>query len=457
MPMFWLLPLVAAALLVPAFANGFPLIFPDSGTYLNIAFASAYAVDRSSAYGFFLKPLVAILPGLGGLWLAIGVQALVVAGALLLALRMLLPAARAPTLLGLALLTACATALPWHAGQFMPDAFTAPLLLLGWAAVTRSPRADGAALLWFAAMALAVTHYTHVVLLAVTVASAVFAQAMLGLPWRAALARLAAAAVATLVAVGVLVAANGVVLGRWALSPAGPFFLFARLTEDGLTKPWLDERCRAGDPPGLCAVRDEIPQDSQVMLWGGAASPIAWRIWQSEDPAARWRWLDAMAEVNRGAILARPLPFLAAALDGTAQQLITFSAIDDECPKGCGDLNGGIGWALARYRPAALSAQQQSMQRRDTTPKALVRTVTTPVTAAAMLALPILLIAAWRRRDALALSLVASLSAALVVNAAMAGTLSDVHDRYQSRLAWAAPLVLFALLMRWRGHQPRVR
>ena len=47
-------------LLLPAIANGFPLVFPDSGTYLGIAFGREYAIDRSSFYGFFLKPLVAL-------------------------------------------------------------------------------------------------------------------------------------------------------------------------------------------------------------------------------------------------------------------------------------------------------------------------------------------------------------------------------------------------------------
>ena len=48
------LPIAALTLLllVPAIHNGFPLIFPDSGTYLGIAFGPEYALDRSSYYGF---------------------------------------------------------------------------------------------------------------------------------------------------------------------------------------------------------------------------------------------------------------------------------------------------------------------------------------------------------------------------------------------------------------------
>ena len=91
------------------------------------------------------------------------------------------------------------------------------------------------------------------------------------------------------------------------------------------------------------------------------------------------------------------------------------------------------------------------MQAKGTTPKTLVRAVTTPVAAVALLLLPWLGWRAWRRRDGPALALVAALIAGLLVNAALGGALSDVHDRYQSRLIWLAPMVAAMLAMRWRS------
>jgi hypothetical protein len=46
---------------------------------LHIAFDKAYALDRSSIYGFFLKPMVSALSRVAGLWLAIVVQVLLIA------------------------------------------------------------------------------------------------------------------------------------------------------------------------------------------------------------------------------------------------------------------------------------------------------------------------------------------------------------------------------------------
>ena len=79
----------------------------------------------------------------------------------------------------------------------------------------------------------------------------------------------------------------------------------------------------------------------------------------------------------------------------------------------------------------------------------MIRAVTTPIAGFALITLPFLGIAAWRRRDQAAAGLVAAVGAALIVNALLAGALSDVHDRYQSRMVWLAPFVLGLLAARW--------
>ena len=441
---------LALTLLAAAIANGFPLIFPDSGTYLGIAFGHEYAIDRSSFYGLALKPLVNMIPGAGGLWLAIFAQALAIGIVLLAAARTLvadLPIARlALWLVPVTLLTA----LPWHAGQFMPDALTGPLILLTWMAALRDPADNGAATLWLAASGAALTHYTHLVLLAAVALAVIVARAMIAPGVRAAWRRVVAAMLAAAMVAGVLIAANGVAIGRWAVSPTGSLFLFARLNEDGLIQPWFDRHCGRDAPAPLCAVRHEIPANSQTLLWGGDASWVTAQIWQARDEAARWRWIEMLGEANRGAIADQPLRFMATSARGALRQLVSFAPIDDECPRGCREYSGGINFTLLRYRPETVPLLQQSMQVRDTTPKAVLRPMILAAAWLAMLLLPAGLIVAWRRRDVAAFTLLVGMATALAANAAMAGALSDVHDRYQSRIAWLVPFALLFLALRWR-------
>jgi peptidoglycan/LPS O-acetylase OafA/YrhL len=80
-----------------------------------------------------------------------------------------------------------------------------------------------------------------------------------------------------------------------------------------------------------------------------------------------------------------------------------------------------------------------------------VRAVTTPIAAFSLILLLPFLYRSWRRRDPAALSLLLGLAGALAANAAMAGALSDVHDRYQSRIVWLAFFAVLALTLRWRS------
>ncbi len=439
---------VAALLLWPAVFNGFPLIFPDSGTYLGIAYGQEYALDRSSAYGFLLKPLVTLLPGLAGLWLGIAGQAIAIAVVLVLAARRLDRHTTNARLVGGACALTVLTSLGWHAGQYMPDAFTGPVLLLAWLAASRDPGAPGTPLLWLGAIVLALTHYTHLALLGAGAAAAIVAQVACGLHIREAAKRAVAAFVVVAVVAGVLIGANAAALGRATISPMGSLFLFARLSEDGLVPAWLDRHCGRDAPAGLCALRPMLPRDSQILLWGGSDTPITAQIWHDVD-GTRWQWIDMMARANRGAIAEAPAAFANATLKGSVAQFASFAALDDECPSGCRDLAGGINYTLNKYRPETVASLQASRQVRDTTGRTFVRAVTTLFAALSLVLLPFAMALAWRRRDAAALSLLATIAAGLVVNASLAGALSDVHDRYQSRVVWLVPFALLLVGARW--------
>jgi hypothetical protein len=252
--------------------------------------------------------------------------------------------------------------------------------------------------------------------------------------------------------------ANGAALGRYTVSPTGPLFLYARLNDDGLIGPWLDGHCGRDAPARLCAIRHEFPRDSQMFLWGGARTPVSHLVWHPASEADGWAWIAMMDQANRGAIAEQPAAFLLSSLDGFARQFAAIAPIDDECPIACADPTGGIAFTLDRYRPEATPALMASQQARGTTPKGLVRAIVLPLAWLALILLPVGLVLAWRRRDGAALGLLGATALTLLANAAMAGALSDVHDRYQSRIVWLAPFALLLIARRWHmqraQHQP---
>lgn len=446
--------LVALALAVPALINRFPLTFPDTGAYLRIAFASYFGVERASGYGFFLKPLLAVADGPPNLWIALGVQLLIVALVALACVRRLLPL---PATLAALLLVAAVSSWPWHAAQLMPDAFTGPLVLAAWL-LTRpqlTPLATvGLALFAILAMLM---HVTHAPILIAACLAALAADWLTGEKFTVAASRLMLPLVIAVITIATQIGANTAYLGRASIAPGGPLFLYARLNEDGLIKPWLDQHCGEPRVALLCATAPSLPRDSQDLLWA-REGPVARMVWK-EGPADldRWQLVDQMAIANRGAIRERPLHFLSSAIAGTARQFVTFGAIDDECPRNCRAPGGDVALTLRAFDPAAAPAYARSRQANAGLPASAIRAVATPITALALIALPLVLLLAYRRRDPLVASFAAAVLAALLVNAAMAGALSDVHDRYQSRVAWLAVLVVVAATLRWRGQVTAAR
>jgi hypothetical protein len=173
-------------------------------------------------------------------------------------------------------------------------------------------------------------------------------------------------------------------------------------------------------------------------------------LWNPPEGADSWLLVDAMSTANAGAIAEQPVPFLGNALRAGWEQFIAFEAVDDECPEVCGREDAALKDAVRDNRPQVLPQLLRSRQLRGTVPDTLVRAVTTPIAALGLILLLPCLFLAWRRRDGVALPLLLALVGALGANAAMAGALSDVHDRYQSRLVWLVPFALLALALRWR-------
>ena len=436
-------------LLWPAIYNGFPLVFPDTGAYFAVAWAESWTLDRSGFYGLLFQPMDFGDAELQ-LWLGLALQSAAVAAAVLLVIHRSVPEVRPLVALALILLLASVTSLPWHTSQLMPDALAGMTVLLVWLACWRDPSQPGTPLLWLAAYAVALMHYTFVPLIFATAAGALVILLALGTAAPAAIARRAAVAAAVgLAVVGSQTIANGVALNRWTPAPLGPMFLFARLHEDGLVQPWLAKHCPSGDVETLCSAQPSFPRDSQSLLWG-EESRYRQLVLDSSGANTDTRFVAELRRATFGSIAERPLKFAASALRSGADQFVHFQVLDDECPEVCRKPTSAVyGW-FKKYRPQLLPDMLSSRQIQGMIPRGTWRAITTPVATIALLLLPLAFIAAWRRRDALSCSLIAAIVAALVANAIVTGGLSDVHDRYQSRLVWLAPFgMLIVFLRRW--------
>jgi len=418
-------------LLLPAFYNGFPLLFPDTDDYLKVSYGHFWTLDRSGFYGLLFKPILLPTSGLTGIWLATVLQVTIIAALLLAVARRIVPDANSFTIIGAIAGTCLLSSLPWHAAQLIPDAFTGALVLTVWFAASRDSGAPRTPLIWLGAAFLGLMHYTHIGLMAVATAVAILFAAVRGVRRGELGRRLAFGLIAIASVVAAHVSANGLLFHRWTISPTGSWFLFARVNEDGLVPLWLDQHCERDAPKDLCDIRRQLPHDSQVLLWSGT-SPLHKHVHEKIGQPEFWHWMDMLGTAATGSIKEHPLMFAAAATRGAAKQFVHFNALDDLCPETCATPT------LLWYRPDVTRELNNSRQLRNTMPKPFIRAVTNSAETVSLLLMIALFALAVRRRDNLAQSFLATIATCLIANAYLGAGLSALNDRYQSRVVWLA-------------------
>jgi hypothetical protein len=440
--------LAGGALLVwPAFVNGYPVLFSDTGAFLHQTLGPLMIWDKPWVYG----PLLHALHWRQTLWVPVVAQGLLVSHLLWLAARAWHGRGATPGgHLALVAVLALGTTAPWSAALLMPD-ILAPvtvlaLALLGFAADDRLTRGERAWLTLVAALAIA-AHLSHLPVAAALAAVTL----LLARAWRP-VARVAAPLG---LAVLLLLATTAVGHGRLGLSPHGATFLLARLVADGPAARTVAAGC-----PGrgwyLCAWAGRLPSDSDEFLWS-PDSPV------NRDAEGRPRFLGGALlapearEILRETLRREPLG-VARAMAANAWRQLWMAGTGDTLARG--HVGTALGPMLARGFPAAeerrFAASRQHAGRLEAVAAplrplqagvlvlgALGAGVALWRTAAAVRAMP--RDGAMRR-----LGLLACVLVGVGANAAATGALSAPHHRYQARIAWLLPLA--ALLAMGRDH-----
>lgn len=417
----WMIAASALLLMWPAFYNGYPLVFADSGTYVASIVHGWVGWDRPIFYGLFLFVTHLTV----STWPCVAVQCLVTAWVLHLTRRAFFPDSW--PLPALALGLSVCTALPWFAAELMPDLFTGLLALL-LAALILAPDRLSRMELWavpLAAVAMTSFHLSHLLLSAGMIAVLVPLRGLLGaragFGWRG-FARVAVIPLATVLAWS---SVNLIAHGRFAPSPYGNVFLLARILYDG---PGLDAIERDCPQAGwrLCAYVGQFPEDSDAFLWR---------------PSSPFYGIGGGLETGKeatsiivAAVSEEPFREIGVLAHNTWRQMTRFATGDglEVWPTAVKP------WIVDDFPGFESRGYLASLQTNATL---VIPGWMQALHAGAALA-GILLCAigglVYRRHSALQVAVLV----ALLGNAAITGGLSGPHDRYQSRVMWLPSFVL---------------
>ena len=475
----------AMLLLVPAIFNRSPFIFYDTSHYLELgrailAHASShlpttagstgaagsaatgplperdhaalsYAGGRSPYYSVFLYGLVQA----GGLWAAATAQALICAAALHLSVRAAGLAKPVMTTFGLAALLGLFSTAGFYAAMLMPDVFVAiGLICLGLlvSGFGRSSPLTTAAVFLTGAAAVS-THATNApVLLAAGLAFA-------GVMWEAFGSRVVAVARPWALGLGMITCGMAAVsafnlASRAVLhdAPRSPPYLTARVMADGYGRAYLREACRRPGVYALCAYKDRRFRTQDEFLWSADPSQ---GVFTAVSSLERRRLQNEQVRFVVAAVLNSPRDALSASLDHIVRQLSSFGVrmeFDQTA----------LSWetmAFNQVTPRAAPEVRRSLAYRHAFPFAAVDVVALLTLAAALitfgwrLSRPPVRAALTRSRlrrqpdtPGVLAALLAALLAAVAFNAALTGAFSGVNPRYEARLIWLIPLLVFLFL-----------
>ena len=418
--------LVALLLLGPTIWNGYPLVYFDSEDYVEMAFSWQPIIFRIMTYGL----VTALARPFDTLWVIPLFQALLAAWLLHEAVWAWIARFRPFVYVGLALLLALATGLPWVIAQVMADVY-AGFTILGLAVL-----AFGSALpLWRRLLLIPLVglsicvHMTHVAVACglVLVLAAMWLASRFSL--RMPRPRLALVLPTVALGAAMVPATHYLATGRAFFSASGQVLQLALFVQDGLAQKYLDEVCPQGAALKLCEYKDELPHTADEFLWGPSVFQRlgGWDGMQEE-----------AATIVKAIIKTFPLDLAQAMARNTVTQLDLIGTGEDLVP---------MSWhfvktQLRRYPDDFRAFRYAKQQRHGGIDFELLNQIQVPIAQAAQLAALVLLAVAWKRRDRISTGLLAVVIVAFLGNAFVCGALSNPHDRYQNRIVW---LALFAV------------
>jgi hypothetical protein len=423
-----LVALGAAALLWPAFVNGYPLVFQDTAWYLSPFLGTGrHHPGHTIGYSLF----TALVPGAPSLWSIAVAQALITSA---LIVRVASAAAEAPrerlflpaaALLGVLLLSGAAKYVSW----VMADVSTGWLFLAGALFLMSAKRLDRAAAALVAALAV-LSHNTHVPI-AIATSAGLAAGAWLLPAARSARRASLVLLLLALLSVPWTFAVNSMLRGTSRVFQGTGTMLMYRFIDSGVVLPTLDRYCgeRAWKS---CRHRDEFARHV------GRAD--GWFLHRPSSPFLGE--LGGWNGAEQGEIVAHAFRCCwdRIALTTAAAAWRQFWRIDSDDGLAIVDTGPALAF-LKRHHASELPALDSSRQGRGER----VRVLLHPFPEVALHALTILVAGglaayAWRRGRREVAFLVAGALLFVLANALVCGFGSSVHDRYQGRVAWLVPL-----------------
>ncbi len=265
---FFIAFLITGSLIFSCFAlyNKYPLVFPDTGTYIRYAFELIVPYDRPIMYSLFVR-----YTSLGSsLWLVVYAQGIIVTYLVFLCIKCLSEVTR-PFLTSLIVITILSafTGVSIYCSQLMPDIFTSITILSFILLVAiKNNTKKNTVILILILIASTCCHLSHLVviffmLIAYTIGYVYNRKNTESVFTKSKLIFISIVVFTSILSVPSI---HYLFKGGFNFSKTSHIFTIARMSENGILKKFLNENCN-GNSYMLCHYKDSLPNNSSVFLW----------------------------------------------------------------------------------------------------------------------------------------------------------------------------------------------
>ena len=277
-PIFLIL-LFAGILLIPAFINGYPFVYSDTGTYISSGFLGEVPTDRPISYGLFLRHSSLSY----SLWFTVLTQALLVSTAIYFFVSFFWKKDENRNLVyGIAMLfLTFFSSLPWFTDLLMADFFTGLSFILLMILLLFPPKKIWIFVLliwvyWFFTS----THLTHApahlfLLFGLVLLKWLLPKRLAILTWKS----IKLTFVLVLLNFLFLPSLHYLFNGGFVSSKAGALFMLAKNIENGSVQTYLNDACK-GENYKLCLYKDSLPKSGPEFLWDPQSALVKIGGWE---------------------------------------------------------------------------------------------------------------------------------------------------------------------------------
>ena len=255
--------IAAFTLLIPAFYNGYPLVYSDSGSYIISGMDLVIPEHRPIMYGLFIR----FFSFNFSLWLVVLVQSLMVIYILWHVIKLVNKTITKSFFLIIMALLSWFTGLGWYSSQIMPDIFTVTAIVALFLLALKNEYKVYQKIIFSALLIFSINaHFSNylISILTILVLFVITRTKFIPKAKQELSFLLPIVIISFSIVTGSLI--NYTVGSTFKMNQGSHVFLMGKMLDSGVLKSFLDDYCK-DDNYVLCPCKDSLPSTSRELLW----------------------------------------------------------------------------------------------------------------------------------------------------------------------------------------------